>query len=88
MHQLLAWIVFIIIGLVIGWLLSRGSAKPVMAIVLGLVGGLVGGLVVYYVASGGTHPHHTIARYGSVIVSIVLALILGFLGRGGQKSLK
>jgi len=84
MHQLLAWIVFIIIGLVVGWALSRGSSKPTMAIVLGLVGGLVGGLVVYYIANAGAH--HTIARYGSVIVSIVLALILGFLGRGGQKA--
>ncbi len=84
MHQVLAWIAFIVIGLVIGWLLSRGAAKPAMVIVLGLVGGLVGGLVVYYVANAGAH--HTIARYGSIIVSIVLALILGYLGRGGQKA--
>lgn len=84
MHQLLAWIAFIVIGLVIGWMLSRGSDKPTMAIVLGLVGALVGGLVVYYVANAG--GHHTIARYGSIIISIVLALILGFVGRGGQKS--
>jgi uncharacterized membrane protein YeaQ/YmgE (transglycosylase-associated protein family) len=55
-----------------------------MAIVLGLVGGLVGGLVVYYIANAG--GHHTMARYGSIVVSIVLALILGFLGRGGQKA--
>jgi uncharacterized membrane protein YeaQ/YmgE (transglycosylase-associated protein family) len=83
-YQFLAWIVFIIIGLVVGWVVSRGSDKPTMAIVLGLVGGLVGGLVVYYIAKSG--DHHTIARYGSVIVSIVLALILAFLGRGAQRS--
>ncbi len=76
-HQFLAWIAFIVIGLVVGWLVSRGAAKPGPAIVLGLIGGLVGGLVVYYVARG----HHTIARYGSIIVSIVLAFILAYVGR-------
>lgn len=84
MHWLLAWIAFIVIGLVVGWVLSRGSERPTMAIVLGLVGGLVGGLVVYYIANAG--GHHTMARYGSIVVSIVLALILGFFGRGGQKA--
>jgi uncharacterized membrane protein YeaQ/YmgE (transglycosylase-associated protein family) len=78
--------VFIIVGLVVGWLCSIGSAKPALAVVLGLVGGIVGGAVVYYAANAGGHPHHTIARYGSILVSIVLAAILGFLGRGGQKA--
>ncbi len=84
MHQLLAWIAFIVIGLVVGWVLSRGSANPMMTIVLGLVGGLVGGLVVYYVANAGAH--HTIARYGSIIVSIVLAIVLAYFGQGSKKA--
>ncbi len=80
--QWLAWIVFIVIGLVIGWWFSRDAVKPGMAILLGLVGALVGGLLVYYIFRG----HHIIGRYGSVIVAIILALILALLGRGGKKA--
>jgi uncharacterized membrane protein YeaQ/YmgE (transglycosylase-associated protein family) len=77
------WIAFIVIGLVIGWFFSRGSSKPVLVIVLGLIGGLVGGLVIIY---GVGQQHHTIVKYGSIIVSIVLALILAFLGQRSQKA--
>jgi uncharacterized membrane protein YeaQ/YmgE (transglycosylase-associated protein family) len=77
------WIAFIVIGLVIGWLFSRGSSKPVLVIVLGLIGGLVGGLAIIY---GVGQQHYIIVKYGSIIVSIVLALILAFLGRGSKKA--
>jgi uncharacterized membrane protein YeaQ/YmgE (transglycosylase-associated protein family) len=77
------WIAFIVIGLVIGWLFSRESSKPALAIALGLIGGLVGGLLIFY---GVGHQHHTIVRYGSLIFSIVLAVILAFLARGGKKA--
>ena len=72
------WIVFIVIGLVIGWWFSRGSSKPVLVIVLGLIGGLVGGLVMGH--------HYFIAKYGSIIVSIVLAIVLAYFGGGNKKA--
>lgn len=76
------WIVFIVIGLVIGWWFSRGSSKPVLVIVLGLIGGLVGGLVIFYPLG-----HHLfIAKYGSIIVSIVLAIVLAYFGGGNKKA--
>ncbi|MDA8334120.1 MAG: hypothetical protein M0Z41_03850 [Peptococcaceae bacterium] len=75
-------IAFVVIGLVIGWWFSRGAGKPVMAVVLGLVGGLVGGYAVIYLVRG----HYTIDKYGSLIASIVLALILAAAGRGGSKA--
>jgi uncharacterized membrane protein YeaQ/YmgE (transglycosylase-associated protein family) len=81
-HAWLAWIAFIVIGLVIGWWFSRESDKPGMVILLGLVGALVGGLVIYYCFRVN---HHTIARYGSIIVSIVVALVLALLSRNANR---
>ncbi|HUW64624.1 MAG TPA: hypothetical protein VMW83_08005 [Spirochaetia bacterium] len=75
-------VAYVVIGLVIGWWFSRGAGKPAMAVVLGLVGGLVGGYAVQY----GVHGHPTIVKYGSIIVSIILALILAVAGRGRSKA--
>ncbi|MGD0153278.1 MAG: hypothetical protein ABSC17_05890 [Thermacetogeniaceae bacterium] len=77
---MLHWIAFIVIGLGIGWWFSREAAKPAMVLVLGLVGALVGGLVVFY----GVKGHHTIITYGSIVVSIILALILALIGKGSK----
>jgi hypothetical protein len=54
----------------------------VLVIVLGLIGGLVGGLVIFYPLG-----HHLfIAKYGSIIVSIVLAIVLAYFGGGNKKA--
>jgi len=71
-------IAFVVIGLVVGWWFSRGYSKPALAVVLGLIGGLVGG----YAVVRGLPTHHTIVRYGSLIVSIVVAAVLAAVGRG------
>ena len=79
MYHLIA---FVVIGLVVGWWLSRGYSKPAPAVVLGLIGGLVGG----YAVIKGLPTHFTIVRYGSLIASIVLAAILAAAGRGARRA--
>jgi len=75
-------IAFVVIGLVVGWWLSRGYARPAVAVILGLIGGLVGG----YAVVKGLPSHHTIVRYGSLIASIVVAAVLAAAGRGARRA--
>ncbi|RIV18581.1 hypothetical protein D2Q93_13935 [Alicyclobacillaceae bacterium I2511] len=75
-------IAFVVIGLFIGWWFSRQFAKPFMAILLGLVGSLVGGFAVYY----GFHGHSLTAKWGSLVVAAVIALILAVAGRGRKRT--
>ncbi|HVB11233.1 MAG TPA: hypothetical protein VNM16_12825 [Bacillota bacterium] len=73
---MLHWIAFIVIGLVVGFIFgSQPRANRTMAVILGLVGGLVGGAILRS-SAGAT------GRYGSIVLSIVLAAVLALLGRG------
>ena len=79
-------IAFIVIGLVLGVLGSSsvvgGKAKtPIGAVIGGLVGAIAGGEIFRSMTT------LSMAKYGSLAVSIVLAAVLAFVGRGlGSRS--
>lgn len=79
-------IAFIVIGLVLGILggssaLGGKAKSPIGAIIGGLVGGIAGGEVFLALV------HGSAGKYGSLVVSIVIAAILAWLGRGiGSRS--
>jgi len=72
-------IAFVVIGLIIGagvgWGRGAQPGSPFAALIGGLVGGLVGGEVFRHLTSG------PIDKYGSLLISIVLAAGLAWLGR-------
>ncbi|HUY98397.1 MAG TPA: hypothetical protein VMW47_12415 [Verrucomicrobiae bacterium] len=66
-------IAFLVIGVVVGAFFIRGTAGvPAAArVVAGLAGSLVGGFATVSILSS----HHTLSKYGSLVVAVVLALI-------------
>jgi len=85
MKHLLA---FIVIGLVLGILASSSAlgskAKtPIAAIIGGLVGAIAGGEIF----RSALNPHTAIGKYGSLLVAVVLAAVLAWIGRSiGSRS--
>lgn len=75
-------IAFIVIGIVFGVLASTsvlgGKARtPIAAIIGGLLGGFVGGEIFREL----TRTDLAMAKYGSLVISIVLAAVLAWAGR-------
>jgi uncharacterized membrane protein YeaQ/YmgE (transglycosylase-associated protein family) len=62
-------IAFIVIGLVVGYIVGRGSRSIFIPVILGLVGSFAGGELM--------HTH----RYLSLVAAIVGAVILGYVGK-------
>ncbi len=66
-------IAFIVIGVVIGAFFIRGTTgiPAAIRVVAGLAGSLVGGFATLSILAS----HHTLSKYGSLLVAIVLALV-------------
>jgi uncharacterized membrane protein YeaQ/YmgE (transglycosylase-associated protein family) len=62
-------IAFIVIGLVVGYILGRGTKSQWIPIVLGLIG-----------AFGAGYLFHT-HRYLSLVAAVIGAIILGYIGK-------
>jgi uncharacterized membrane protein YeaQ/YmgE (transglycosylase-associated protein family) len=80
-HSIIVWI---IIGLIAGWLtgkLMKGSGYgALMDIVVGIVGALIGGFLAAHLGFGGDHGmimSIVIAVIGAVILTLILRLITG-----------
>ncbi len=70
-------VAFIVIGLVVGYFVGQGSQKGMTVIViLGLIGGLAGGYALL-----GPFAYTTAIKYGSLVTSIIGALVLGYIGK-------
>ena len=80
-HNIIVWI---IIGLIAGWLtgkLMKGSGYgALMDIVVGIIGALIGGFLAAHLGFGGNHGltmSIIIAVIGAVILTLILRLITG-----------
>jgi uncharacterized membrane protein YeaQ/YmgE (transglycosylase-associated protein family) len=78
------FIVWILIGLVAGWItgkLMKGSGYgPIMDIIVGIVGALIGGFLAAHLGFGGPHGFVMtviIAVIGAVVLTLILRLITG-----------
>src|ERR1700737_2136729 len=80
------WLVWIIVGLVAGFLASRlvkgGGYGLIGDLIVGLVGAVIGGFLV------GFFVHTTVGLFGSIVVAFIGAVILLFImrsvGGGGR----
>ena len=80
-HSIIVWI---IIGLIAGWItgkLMKGSGYgALMDIVVGIIGALIGGFLAAHLGFGGNHGltmSIIIAVIGAVILTLILRLITG-----------
>lgn len=70
-------VAFVVIGLVVGYFVGQGSPKGMAVIViLGLIGGLAGGYALL-----GPFAYSSAIKYGSLLTSIIGALILAYIGK-------
>ncbi len=60
---------FIVIGLVVGFLVGRGSRQVWIPVVLGLIGSFVGGRLFLH------------DKYFSLLTAVIGAVILGYVGQ-------
>ncbi len=86
-------IIWIILGLIAGWLaglVMRGGGYGVVGdIILGIIGGIVGGWIMQAVGfsgQGGTVYTILIAILGAVVLTAIFRLITGRSVRGGGSS--
>ncbi len=79
---MLAFIWWIIVGLIAGWLTGKimkgGGYGPLMDIIIGMVGALIGGFLVSrlgFAGSGGMIYTIIVAVIGAIILTLILRLV-------------
>ena len=79
---MLAFIWWIIVGLIAGWLTGKimkgGGYGPLMDIIIGMVGALVGGFLVSrlgFAGSGGMIYTIIVAVIGAIILTLIVRLV-------------
>ncbi len=79
---MLAFIWWIIVGLIAGWLTGKimkgGGYGPLMDIIIGIVGALVGGFLVSrlgFAGSGGMIYTIIVAVIGAIILTLIVRLV-------------
>ncbi|NOK57545.1 MAG: GlsB/YeaQ/YmgE family stress response membrane protein [Chloroflexi bacterium AL-W] len=81
MGTLLGFIIWLLIGALIGWLASivmktDAQQGPLLNIIVGIVGALIGGFVFQFLGIGGSNINSDSFSLWSLFVSFVGALIL------------